>query len=41
MAGNGEIKVHEATYLKVVNVIKWSAIVSFAVVLIVILLISN
>lgn len=41
MAGNGEIKVHQATYAKVMAVIKWGAIASFVIAFVVIWLISN
>ena len=39
MAGDGEIKVHEATYHKVMGMLKWGAIGCFLIAMLVIWLI--
>ncbi|MEO9131128.1 MAG: aa3-type cytochrome c oxidase subunit IV [Sphingomonas sp.] len=39
MAADGEIKVHEATYNKVIGVLKWGAIGCFLIAMLVIWLI--
>ena len=39
MAGDGEIKVHEATYHKVIGLLKWGAVACFLIAMLVIWLI--
>jgi hypothetical protein len=41
MAGDGEIKVHEETYHKVIGLLKWGAVGCFLVAMMVIWLISH
>jgi Bacterial aa3 type cytochrome c oxidase subunit IV len=41
MAGNGDLKAHEQTYGKVMNVLKWATVATAIITLIVVLLIAS
>lgn len=41
MAGDGNMKVHEATYNKVIAMLKWGAVICFAIALAMLFLISG
>lgn len=41
MAGNGDLKAHEATYHGVIGLIKWGAVASFAIAAFVVWLIAG